>query len=528
MAPRLGAPLQPRRVLHPLLLGIAPLLLLFSHNRDRLGLSDLLLPLALALAGVAVLWAVASRLLGRNAGALLTTATAVGFLSFGHLRQLAEQAFRFRFGSYEDGLLASAAGLLIVWAGLRLARSEVPASWHAALDGAGLLLVASSILTIATTALRAPDARAPAAEARAAAPADAPDIYYLVLDGYGRSDVLREYFGHDDGPLLDALRRRGFYVAERARANYGQTLFSLAATLNLDYLDELAREAGEDSQDRRPVIEKVGDSRVARILRARGYEIVAFETGYHGTEWHDADRYLAAGEALGEFEAAVLQMTPLAFLARRARQLDAFGQHRRRILFTLGSLPLLARQPGPKFVFAHVVAPHPPFVFLEDGSAAPAAGTFRMQDGSHFLETSSREAYVEGYRAQVAFLSAQVQKALLALLDASPRPPVVIVQGDHGPGSRLDHDSLENTDLFERMGILSAYHLPGPGDAPLHPGITPVNSFRVVLGRYFGEPLPLLPDRSFFAVWERPYAFREVTGALEAAERSPRTAARVP
>jgi len=50
------------------------------------------------------------------------------------------------------------------------------------------------------------------------------------------------------------------------------------------------------------------------------------------------------------------------------------------------------------------------------------------------------------------------------------------------------------------MPILNAYALPGVDPAQaLYPSISPVNSFRVVLNRYFGTDLPLLEDRSYFA-----------------------------
>lgn len=54
-----------------------------------------------------------------------------------------------------------------------------------------------------------------------------------------------------------------------------------------------------------------------------------------------------------------------------------------------------------------------------------------------------------------------------------------------------------------RYPILNAYHLPDGGSQMLYPGITPVKSFRVVLSYYFGADLPLLPDASYNALYER-------------------------
>jgi hypothetical protein len=75
-----------------------------------------------------------------------------------------------------------------------------------------------------------------------------PDIYYIILDGHARSDILAELYGYDNNWFVDSLRQRGFYVADRSRTNYAQTYLSLASTLNMTYLDSLAQAVGPKSQ----------------------------------------------------------------------------------------------------------------------------------------------------------------------------------------------------------------------------------------------------------------------------------------
>ena len=78
-------------------------------------------------------------------------------------------------------------------------------------------------------------------------------------------------------------------------------------------------------------------------------------------------------------------------------------------------------------------------------------------------------------------------------------PPVIIIQGDHGPGVRFNQVQLDHTDVFERFSILNAYYLPGVDSAGLYRSISPVNSFRVVLNNYFGTHYSMEPDRSFYS-----------------------------
>ena len=64
-----------------------------------------------------------------------------------------------------------------------------------------------------------PDRQAFEAESQITAPADAPDIYYLVLDGYGRADFLQEEFDFDNSDLVSFLEERGFVIAQKSRAS---------------------------------------------------------------------------------------------------------------------------------------------------------------------------------------------------------------------------------------------------------------------------------------------------------------------
>ena len=50
-----------------------------------------------------------------------------------------------------------------------------------------------------------------------------PSVYHIILDEYGRADVLQAVYGFDNSEYLERLRARGFYVADKAMSNYGRT-----------------------------------------------------------------------------------------------------------------------------------------------------------------------------------------------------------------------------------------------------------------------------------------------------------------
>lgn len=341
-----------------------------------------------------------------------------------------------------------------------------------------------------------------------APPPDAlPDIYYIVLDMYTRQDVLADVMQLDTQGFLSQLESMGFYVAECSRSNYANTVLSLASSLNADYLEAFGSELIESDSNRYTFARYIQDSQVVADLRRLGYEIVAFESGFTSTELSGADVYLAPSRdprylltgGLNEFESLLLKTSVGLFLyetdpdslsyALRTNLYDRpYVEHRDRILFAFEGLPEVAQRPGPKFVFVHILAPHGPFVFNADGTFVERKTPFALNDDREVQKWST---YASGYSGQVEFLNRRLLEIVPEILAASPAPPVILIQGDHGI-PRLP-------DRTQRVDILSAYLLPGDGREKLYASISPVNSFRLIAEAYFGGLLPLLPDRSYLA-----------------------------
>lgn len=311
-----------------------------------------------------------------------------------------------------------------------------------------------------------------------------PDVYYIILDGYGRQDVLQREYGFDNSEFINGLRARGFYVADCSQSNYAHTLYSLASSLNYDYLDALG--ATDDAKR----ISLLKHSAVRAAFEARGYSIVAFPTGWSMTEWTDADVYPDYGKSfttLTEFETLFLDTTMLRVVTdydRLNSQTTPYSEARRlRVLSMIQTLKEIPTWEGKYFVFAHFVIPHPPFSFGADGERL----NFNASAATH-------QQFVDAYLNQVTYINREILSVIDAIQSESDVPPIIIVQGDHGPPPDLTNDPSV------RMPILNAYYLPDiEATEVLYPTVSPVNSFRVVLNRYFESSLPLLEDQSYFA-----------------------------
>ena len=339
-----------------------------------------------------------------------------------------------------------------------------------------------------------------------------PDVYYVVLDGYGRADFLEEEYGFQNADLVEFLENRGFVVAKKSIANYPFTLVSITSGLNATYLDDMVGNDLRSSEDHRFVRELLRGSRAIRFLKQAGYSIVLIPSENHEVNLSDPDVELGEWWHLNMFETMVWSMTPFPQLMRKAGWPIFYDLHRMRILDAFEKLSEVAELPGPKFVYTHIFVGHPPFVFGPKGEEVNWDMTYSWHDGDKLMAASgaSRQEYVEAYQAQVQYLNGKLKAAVQSILERSSEPPVVIIQGDHGPGSKVSWESLEHTDVKERFAILNAYHLPGVGEEVLYDSISPVNTFRIVFNEYFGTSCPLLEDKSYYTPLTKPYDFTPV------------------
>jgi hypothetical protein len=199
------------------------------------------------------------------------------------------------------------------------------------------------------------------------------------------------------------------------------------------------------------------------------------------------------------FEGELAKTTLLALFEDVATLLDlpypfpGYKLHRERINAIFDTLPELANKPGPQFVFAHVVVPHPPFVFTASGEPAQPRHPFYLADASQFLGT--REEYMQGYIEQLIFVNKRLRQVLPALLASPKGEPIIILQGDHGPGAFYHWTHPSPTGLYERLSILNAIFLPGASSGDIPPDLSSVNNFRWVLRNHYGLDIPLLENR---------------------------------
>jgi len=304
--------------------------------------------------------------------------------------------------------------------------------------------------------------------------------------------------GYDNSEFIEELENIGFYVAGCSRSNYPQTVLSMASSLNMGYLWDVVSNKGPDDRNAEPVYTSLSNNKVRQILENKQYKIIAFETGTHWLDWDKTDVFYEPEpgnffqERINTFEYIFLETTALYPLLEQDYFLwKKYEINYHRIKYTLEQLEKVPDVLGPKFIYVHMLIPHPPNIFLPDGSPNLDADYYRKGVGAGI----TREYDIEGYINNARYISAQLPNILRNIIENSENPPIIIVQGDHGynyPDIRFD--------------ILNAYYLPNTnGRDLLYPTISPVNTFRLILSTYFGENYELLPDKGINIGINRPY-----------------------
>jgi len=329
-----------------------------------------------------------------------------------------------------------------------------------------------------------------------------PDIYYIVLDGYANSRILKDKHEFDNGRFESSLEKRGFYIGKDSRANFMMTFLSLAATLNMDYVNHLSDDVGENSKDMSLPHQMISDNKVTKYLKNKGYKTVNFRSGWGATnEMAASDHNYPKKYALGAFSTTFLQTTILLPVINRM----ASKNYADNILFAFNNINKIENIVEPKFVFAHVVCPHPPYLFDENG-----------QNISTDIKLNNVWDNKDYYLNQVKFVNKKTIEFIDGILEKST-DAIIILQSDHGPSFlRKDGDNPSAEFIQERGKILNAILMDKKATNSLYPEISSVNTFRVIFNNVFKDNFELLKDSTFYSSYERPYKFINVTDIIDA------------
>jgi hypothetical protein len=321
---------------------------------------------------------------------------------------------------------------------------------------------------------------------------DSPDIYYVILDEFAGFQAMREYWNYDEvDDFVSFLKNRGFFVAEESHGSSTDTLHQMATRLNY-------HEYPYETTTHQALFKEIADNRVMRDLKSRGYTIIVFdETNMaygssipiradhvyeHGSASIPQRKAGAYGLYLDEFGELVLDNTMMyAFSQAYKTNSPVVAQHTDMIYFTLDRI--VAKEiSSPKFVYVHLILPHGPFAFSEDGN---------IMDSDRFTNWNY---YIDNYKFSIKIAKEMIDKILLEA--DSKNPPVIILQSDHGARNHLNRREgsviLPNYPEEYKTLIMNALYIPGYDYSSLSQDMNPTNTFPIVFNYLFDTNIPLI------------------------------------
>jgi hypothetical protein len=479
-------------------------------------------PLIVAVAFAGLVWALAWLPLRSGQKAALVATGVVAILIFG--RELAQIVANITglLPAWQLAILGLAVGVALVLA-VRLARRSLRrpggvARWTSALNTVAVVLMVVILGTGATNgtmgqAIADFQQGVPldAAPNRADVPRQGPDIYVILLDGHAREDVLAQRYDYDLEPFLAELEARGFEVARGSHSNYMFTQLTLTSMfhrslLPVDALGPLVGGRPTNAAAREAVVHNP----TFDFLRSQGYTTVAFGTPYENIAMRQADVFVE-GPPLNEFEQHLINSTFVLDLFDLLAPDLMPGVERTAVNSVFRNLAMVAADHslGPKFVWAHVMAPHVPFVFGPHGEPVdiPVTRVFQQYAGGMGL---SQAEFERRFADQTHYADARTVEAIDDILGASQEPPIIIVMSDHGARSRpFDPATAGPDDLRERFGTLFAAYTPGENGV-FPQDVTPAQIMVDLLNAYFGTDYPQPEKGTFASEISHPYDFTRV------------------
>lgn len=487
---------------HPWPVTAIPILHFIASNDIHFTVIEAVIPLSVALALVSLfVFALCLVLKDWNRAALVTTIVVLVFFAYGHVARALG-------GRVDERLLF--AGIIVV--GAAAATEAVRSRWRIAdrpqflnvVAGTLLIFQATNLVSGAVSSLGSPANTASLdgltthifPSGVSAVTADRPDIYYIILDAYGRNDALVDF---DNNRFLGELEARGFYIGSEATSNYISTPHSLASSLNMSYLHELGPRTPVTHSN---IMNLVYYNSLTAILKKLGYTYVHLESGHQFTNKAPlADLFVSfrpsGTQVISNREHLSDSINPLVsriflrelirttvlqpivqgwFLADDEETYNWWSPYRALDMFDFLSRPI--NVDGPKFVFAHISKPKEPATFDRYGNYV--LGTLVEHEFSDTHDASVPDAYT----GQLIYINSLVLRLIDDILSNQESDPIILIAGDH---NRRGTEQPEHS-------ILAAFRVPHDVREGLYPSISSVNHFRHILHAQFGLDVDMIED----------------------------------
>ena len=326
-----------------------------------------------------------------------------------------------------------------------------------------------------------------------------PDIYYIILDAYASDYTLINDFKFNNDSFYDYLLKKNFTLPAYSRSNYPFTRFSLPSSLNYNYLDSLNCSNSDD------LYNKISYNKASEFLISKGYTYIYFNTGFGFKKSNNTyeigykQNSILESTSDNSFLNLFFSTTLFTLIYNYVSFIEN-DYYRNKVLFAFEKLYDIPKIPNSKFVFLHLILPHPPFIFKKNG-------TKQKSVPSNLDTIEVKKQYLE----QLEFVNEKIKIAIDNIIKNSNRMPIIILQSDHGIS--YDNSFLigNKKGIKSRFYILNAIYGPKNITSKFYKGASPVNTFRLIFNNLFNSKFSILKDKSFIVSDNPPYKYLDIS-----------------
>lgn len=331
----------------------------------------------------------------------------------------------------------------------------------------------------------------------AVAEADKPDIYFLVFDGMPSTKAMKAAWNYDNSSLDSFLLKEHFFISHDSKSNYNLTVLSISSTLNMDYTPPV-----DLAQDETKMYFKASASilknSLTEILLKEDYSIKQYQpVSFNNPDWKGGLFFtdmLYMHYFYQTLPGRIYRDLGWHFFKRFKNAEETYNNRnalaetdlKQTLSLVKESCDTLQRKP--QFIYAHFRLPHDPYIFDSTGKRKPGLLTTKLK------EEDQPKVFIE----QVQFANLLIKDLTTHIKRNNKKNTVIIVEGDHG------YRNIYGKKGYMIFDNLLTIYYPDQDYKTLYPSISPVNSFRSVVNKFFHANLPILKDSSIFIPYNLP------------------------
>jgi len=328
-----------------------------------------------------------------------------------------------------------------------------------------------------------------------------PNVYFFILDAYGRSDELTKV-GIDNNYFLKDLINENFFVASRSTSNFMSSRYNLDGLYSMNYPDL----ENDKHIERKEKIQ--GDNLVINTFKSLGYKHIrmgpnqAKNQDCSGKEDHclfKLNEIDGSADGLGSIYLKLFAMTPIykIFNIINSNKFKRNVYEKSTIENAKNEWEKIWNEiEKPYFMEINVWQPHGPYIFDRECKKNIEIIDYHLL-GKGKVKLSKE---IEGYEGEIHCVNKQMTNFIKLIKTVDPDSIIVIIS-DHGHPFFLDlnvePEKWTDKSIISRSANLWAAKFPEECNNNVYADISVVNTFRVIFSCIFGKSIPLLEDKIF-------------------------------